>query len=204
LATTNVGVSEPEDVTPLDPDEAEGLRVSYIATRAELNVAEAANIAKGLRWAARRRPSPSELLDDGFLRELHRRMFSDVWSWAGRYRSTEKNIGVDPTSIAVEVRKLVADVLVWVATVTAPGAWNVNEIAVRFHHRLVCIHPFANGNGRHGRAAADLLLVGLGGEAFTWGRSNLSETGDVRDRYITALRAADSGDFSSLLTFARS
>lgn len=197
-------MNEPGDVTPLDPDEAEGLRLSYIATRAELNFAGAANIAKGLRWAARRRPSPPELLDDGFLRELHRRMFSDVWRWAGRYRRTEKNIGVDPTSIAVEVRKLVDDALVWVAAVATPGGWDVDEVAVRFHHRLVYIHPFPNGNGRHARAAADLLLDGLAGEAFTWGRSNLSEPGDVRDRYITALRAADRGDFNSLLSFARS
>jgi Fic-DOC domain mobile mystery protein B len=197
-------LSEPADVTPLDPDEAEGLRLSYVATRAELNAAEAENIAAGLRWAARQRLNPHQLLDDLFLRELHRQMFSSVWRWAGRYRKTEKNIGVEPTAIAVAVRDLVGDALVWVTAVDSPSAWSSDEIAVRFHHRLVSIHPFPNGNGRHSRASADLLLTTLAVEPFTWGRSNLSEPNEVRDRYLASLRAADGGDFTPLLAFARS
>jgi Fic-DOC domain mobile mystery protein B len=138
-----------------------------------------------------------------FLRELHRQMFSSVWRWAGRYRKTEKNIGVDPTAIAVAVRDLVGDALVWVTAVDSPSAWSPDEIAVRFHHRLVWIHPFPNGNGRHSRASADLLLTTLAVQPFTWGRSNLSEPNEVRDRYLASLRAADGGDFTPLLAFAR-
>jgi Fic-DOC domain mobile mystery protein B len=196
-------MSEPGDVTPLDPDEAEELRLSYIATRAELNVAEATNIAEGLRWAARRQPRTEEILADRFLRELHRRMFCDVWTWAGRYRITEKNIGVDPARISVEVHNLVEDAAFWVAAVNT-GGWSLDEIGARFHQRLVCIHPFPNGNGRHSRAATDLLLAALATEPFTWGRSDLCRPGEVRERYIAALRAADAEDFSLLLAFARS
>lgn len=197
-------LSEPADTTPLDPDEADGLRLSYIATRAELNASEGDNVAAGLRWAARQRLTVEQILDDLFLRELHRRMFSVVWRWAGQYRKTEKNIGVDPTTIAVAIRDLVADARIWVAAVGPPPAWSPDETVLRFHHRLVWIHPFPNGNGRHSRAAADMLLASLGIQPFTWGRTNLADANEVRGRYIAALRAADAGDYTLLLAFARS
>jgi Fic-DOC domain mobile mystery protein B len=197
-------VSEPPEATPLDPDEAEGLRLSYIATREELDAAEAENIAEGLRWAINRRLTADEVLDDIFLRELHRRMFSTVWRWAGTYRKTEKNIGVDPATIADAVRNLAADSRVWAANIGSPASWNADEVAVRFHHRLVSIHPFPNGNGRHSRAAADLIIMALGAEPFGWGRGDLSRPTEVRARYIQALQTADRGEYPPLLEFARS
>jgi len=191
----------PEDTTPLDPEELAGLRLSYISTRAELNSAEAANIEAGLRWAGWGR-SLEELLEAGFLCELHRRMFSDVWKWAGNYRTTDKNIGIPWWQVETRVVELLRDTTAW--TGVGNLSWSVDEIGARFHHRLVSIHPFPNGNGRHSRAAADLLLVALGAEPFTWGQGNLADPGDVRSRYVKALKAADEHDFGLLLNFVRS
>ena len=197
-------MSEPPGATPLDPDETQGLRLSYIATRGELDAAEAENIAEGLRWALDRRPTADEVLDDSFLRELHRRMVSIVWRWAGTDRKTETNLGVDPATIAEAVRNLTADGRVWAANIDPPGSWDADDVAVRFHHRLVSIHPFPNGNGRHSRAAADLIIVALGAEPFGWGRGDLSRPTEVRARYLRALQSADRGEYAPLLDFARS
>ena len=83
------------------------------------------------------------------------------------------------------------------------GTWPADEIAVRFHHRLVRIHPFLNGNGRHARLMADLLVMRLGRERFSWGRESLRDPGAARARYIEALRAADNHDIALLLAFSR-
>jgi Fic-DOC domain mobile mystery protein B len=191
----------PEDTTPLYPEELAGLKLSYISTRAELNAAEAVNIEAGLRWAGRGR-SLEQLLEAGFLGELHRRIFGNVWKWAGEYRKTDKEIGIPWWQVQTQVVELLLDVAVW--TGGASLAWPVDEIGARFHHRLVSIHPFPNGNGRHSRAAADVLLLALGTEPFTWGRENLVNPAEVRSRYVTALRAADEHDFGLLLKFIRS
>jgi len=191
----------PEDSTPIDPDESAGLRLSYITTRAELNAAEAINVESGLRWAGRSR-GLDELLNIDFLRELHRRMFGEVWKWAGTFRRTDKNIGADWWEVREAVTDVVRD---FAALTTSKGlAWPIDEIGVRFHYRLVSIHPFPNGNGRHSRASADLLIEALGTERFTWGEKNLVNASETRARYIKALRAADGGDFDPLLTFVRS
>jgi Fic-DOC domain mobile mystery protein B len=189
--------------TPLDPDEVEGLRLSWVASRADLNSAEGQNIADALSWASRRRFTTEDVLEDRFLRDLHRRMFGDVWRWAGAYRRTEKNIGVDPLQISVAVRSLVDDARCWIADRTV-SAWTIDEVGVRFHQRLTWIHPFPNGNGRHGRLATDLLVTAMGTTAFTWGRENLDNPGEIRSRYISALGAADAHDFAPLLEFGRS
>ena len=189
----------PAGATPLDPDESVGLLPGHIATREQLDEWEAENILAGERWAkgaARRR----DILDDAFLRELHRRMFGATWKWAGAYRATEKNIGIAPARIAEEVRKLVQDTKAQLAGRVAP----LDEIAARFHHRLVWIHPFPNGNGRHARLLTDLILAANGAEPFTWGRGDLEHPGEARERYLAALRAADARDLSPLLTFVRS
>jgi fido (protein-threonine AMPylation protein) len=79
-----------------------------------------------------------------------------------------------------------------------------DEIGVRFHHRLVFIHPFPQGNGRHARLAADLLIVSLGNTRFSWGSANLVEPAGARASYIRALRSADGHEIEPLLSFARS
>lgn len=188
----------PAGATPLDPDESAGLLPGHIATREQLDEWEAENILEGQRWAAgaaKRR----DILDDAFLRELHRRMFGRTWKWAGTYRSTEKKIGVAPARIAEEVRQLQENTRAQIAARVA----RIDEVAARFHHWLVWIHPFANGNGRHARLLTDLLLAANGAEPFTWGRGDLEHAGEARERYLAALRAADARDFAPLLAFVR-
>jgi len=183
--------------TPLEPEEREQLIPTYITTRAELNEAEQIGIADADRWAFSRR---RDALDDVFLCQLHKRMFRDVWKWAGQFRRTARNIGIDAYRIPMELRQLVDDVRFWVEN----GTYDPDEIAIRFHHRLVEIHPFPNGNGRHGRLAADLLAKQLGRPRFTWGSANLVEPDQARREYVAALREADGHDITRLLAFARS
>lgn len=192
---------EPPDATPLTPAERDGLKQSWITTRADLNEAEQANIVQGAAWARRLRGrDAAAILDEAFALALHKRLFGDVWKWAGAYRTTERNLGVLPYLIAPQVRQLFGDVRYQIEHRSYPP----DEIAVRLHHRLVAIHPFPNGNGRHTRMMADLLIERLGGRSFSWGGTPVTDQGDLRLRYIAALRAADANDIAPLLEFARS
>ena len=189
---------EEDGNTPLTAEERLGLIPSYITLRQELNEAEQINITEGERWAFAR---PRNLLDEGFLCELHRRMFGQVWKWAGDYsRENNRRIGSDSFMIAMDLRGLLGDARYW----RDNGTYSPDEIALRFHHRLTQIHPFPNGNGRFSRLAADLLVARMREPRFTWGRTNLIEPGEARRRYIDALRAADGHDIEPLLAFARS
>jgi Fic-DOC domain mobile mystery protein B len=188
---------EPDGATPLTPEERRDLIPAHIAYRRELNEAEQENIARAQEWALSRRRR--DLLSEKFIRDLHKRMLGDVWRWAGKFRTSQRNIGMDYWLIPVELRQLLDDGKAWIEFGTYPA----DEIAVRLHHRLVLIHPFPNGNGRHARLVADLLVMQLGRERFSWGRESLRNPGAARARYIEALRAADNHDISRLLTFAR-
>ena len=190
--------AQPDDATPLDAEEREGLAQTWITTRADLNEAEQANIDDAVAWTGRRRDT--EILTEGFVFELHKRMFGDVWSWAGSTRKTGKNIGVDPDQIHIQLGGLLRDAQYWIEH----RSFSADEIAVRLHHGLVAIHPFPNGNGRHARLMADLLIAQLGGDPFSWGGGTLRDIGTLRAEYIGALRAADNHDFTPLLAFARS
>lgn len=188
----------PDDATTLlGPEERNGLIPSYITLRGELNAAEQENILEAEAWAFRRRRN---VLDEATLNNLHRRMFGGVWRWAGEYRRSEKNVGIDWRLIPQEMRKLLDDCRYWIENET----YEPDEIAARFHHKIVWIHCYPNGNGRHGRLAADLLLVALGRPRFSWGRESLADANETRQRYIAALRAADGHDFAPLLAFVRS
>lgn len=187
--------------TPITIEESEQLLLSYLSLRSELNVAEQANIAEAILWLAkRRRGNVGDILDDAFLRELHRRMFGDVWRWAGKYRVTARNIGIDAYRIPSEMRLAIDDARFWVEKET----FQPDEIAVRFSHRLVLIHPFPNGNGRYSRLAGDLLAGCLGRPPFSWGRTNLVSASETRAAYVAALKAADAHDFGPLIEFSRS
>ena len=187
----------PPGATPLDPDEAAGLIPAHITTQRQLNEWELANIVEGERWAFSRKRG--DLLSVQFVKRLHKQMFGSTWRWAGIFRSTEKNIGMDPAQIATEIKKLCDDVVYQIEHKSYP----LDEIAVRFHHRLTWIHPFPNGNGRHARLMTDLLLKQNGSKPFNWGNSDLVVPGEVRDRYIAALRAADGRDYALLFNFVR-
>ncbi len=192
---------EPDDATPLEPGERDSLLQTWITHRHDLNEAEQENIVNGAAWARRLRGLKAvDLLNDQFARTLHKRMFGDVWKWAGTYRQTERNIGIAAYQIPVEMAALFNDVRYWIEHAT----YSPDEIAVRLHHWLVAIHPFPNGNGRHARMTADLLIERLGGRPFSWGGGSLADVGELRARYVAALRAADGHNIDPLLTFARS
>lgn len=186
-----------DGMTPLDPDEIVGLRFRHITTRGELDALEQANIQSGLVWLTRRRKTDS--LTDTFVRMLHRRLFGEVWTWGGQFRRTEKNIGIDPLHIPVQLRMLLDDARYWAER----GTFAPLEAAARFHHRLVQIHAFPNGNGRHARIAADSYLAEHFGQApIDWSAGqDLQQSTQRRDSYIAALRAADAGDYAPLLAF---
>lgn len=182
---------------PLDHDQAQGLKLAFIATHAELDAAEAANITAGMRWAEALIASGADVASDAFLRELHVLLFGQVWSRAGAYRTTGRAIGVDPARIEMAVQLLFDEAACW----GQYGSYPLDEQAARLHHRLAFIQPFANGNGRTSRAIADLFLRARGAPAPTWGAS-LPVT-DARARYLAAVRAADAHDFGPLLGFMR-
>lgn len=191
------GVMEyPDGASPLDPNELGGLKFKHITTREELDELEQANIESGLQWLARHR---GDVLTDDFVINLHKRLFGDVWDWAGSFRKTGKNIGIDPIHIGVQLRSLMDDARFWLEHKTYPAS----EAAIRLHHRLVQIHPFPNGNGRHARIMADTVLVRVyGAKPFDWaGGHDLQKMNERRTAYIAALRAADKGDLTLLLRF---
>lgn len=188
---------EPDNATPLTPEERRELIPAHIAYRSELNEAEQENIARAQDWALARKRDP---LGEKFLKDLHKRMLGDVWKWAGKFRQSERNLGIPFYEIPTALRQLLDDTKTWIEY----ESYLPDEIAVRFHHRLVAIHPFPNGNGRHARLMADLLVMRLGQERFSWGRESLRDAGALRQRHIAALQAADNHDFGPLLAFARS
>lgn len=190
-------IEEVDGSTPLTEEEREQLIPSYITLRRELNEAEQSNILDAASWAFDRK---RDVLNERFLTDLHNRMFGRVWRWAGSYRRSQKNVGIEAYRIPIDLRQLIEDCRYWIEH----EIYSPDEIATRFHHRLVAIHPFPNGNGRHARLATDLLLTRLGQERFSWGQVNLLDASETRDTYINALRAADKHDYGPLLAFVRS
>ena len=182
--------------TSLTEEELEQLIPSYITLRHELNEAEQVNILGAEEWASRRN---RDVLSARFLDNLHKQMFGRVWRWAGAHRQSNKNVGIDAYRILTELGHLLSDCRYWIDNAT----YQQDEIAARFHHRLVWIHSYPNGNGRHARLATDLLLEALGSTPFTWGRINLVSASKTRSEYIAALRAADKHDIKPLLEFIR-
>ncbi len=194
-----INLEYPEGATPIDPDEASELLLTHITTREELDRWEQDNIIEALAWIEKTKPK--DILNEAFIRKLHTQMFGNVWKWAGKFRQSDKNIGGRWWQIPTDLKDLCDDAKQWVDSRNEPS----DEIAVRFHHRLVLIHPFPNGNGRLARLMADLLLENiLDHPRFTWGSANLSSPSDTRQRYIAALRAADGNNYQPLLEFARS
>jgi Fic-DOC domain mobile mystery protein B len=187
----------PVGATTLDPDEMEGLKFPHVETRAELDQLEQQNIQDGLRWLSRQRKF-EELLNEQFLLELHKKLFGAVWDWVGQYRRTGKNIGIDPIYIGVEIRNLLDDVRYWIEHQT----YAREDFAARLHHRLVKIHPFENGNGRHARIFTDAVLENeLGLKPINWSADESVDDETHRQNYLKALRSADHGDYQLMIDF---
>ncbi|MCF0075765.1 mobile mystery protein B [Dyadobacter sp. CY261] len=186
-----------EGQTPLDEEEKEGLLIESVTTRGELDEVEQRNIEEAIRWTIERRRkfTASEILTEEFIKLVHKRMLAGVWQWAGSFRNSNKNLGVDKYQIGTDLRMLLDDCKFWVENNTYPP----DEIAVRFKHRIVSIHCFSNGNGRHSRLIADIIIEKIfGREVFTWGSQSSIRSSDMRATYLNALREADRGSYVNL------
>lgn len=187
--------------TPLDEDEKDGLLIKSISTRGELDEFEQQNIEDAIQWSLTRKFKLEQILSESFIQNLHRKMYGRVWSWAGKFRKTNKNIGVDKQEIAIALRTLLDDAKYWVEH----NIYEPDEVAIRIKHRIVSIHCFPNGNGRHSRMIADLVIEKIYKQSvFSWGGANLSDNLDIREQYLTAIRKADKGEYDLLMKFARS
>jgi Fic-DOC domain mobile mystery protein B len=187
--------------TPLDEDEKERLLIKSIQTQGELNEAEQLNIEEALEWTIKRKFDLKTIASEDFVIRLHERMYGAVWKWAGTFRKTNKNIGVDKFQIGTALKQLNDDAQYWISNQTYPP----DELAIRYKHRIVNIHCFPNGNGRHSRLMADIIIKNLfEAQPFSWGTHKLMKQGDPRTNYLAAIRAADAGNFEPLLEFARS
>lgn len=183
-----------DNSTPLTEEEKQQLKAKWITTRAELNDMETKCIAQAEIWLL---TNKKDILNENFIKTLHKKMFGDIWKWAGVFRTSERNIGVVPYEIQPKLRNLLNDVKYWIENNIYPQ----KEIAVRFHHKLVQIHPFPNGNGRISRLMADLLMRNFGNKKLNWGSNNLTKISAIRKQYIEALKYADKSDYSKLLNF---
>lgn len=187
--------------TPLNEEEKEGLRIPSITTREELDEFEQLNIEKAIQWTFGKKLKAEQLYSEKFIKELHKRMYGEVWKWAGNYRTSEKNIGIKSYLIAVELKQLLDDAIFWHDNNT----YDPEEMAIIFKHRLVSIHCFANGNGRHSRLMADLIVEKIyDNKFFSWGSANLVKATEARNNYIQAVRKADKNDIQPLIAFAKS
>ena len=188
--------------TSLDEDEKEGLKILSVSTKSELDEFEQKNIEQAIQWTIGRKIKVEKLLSEQFIKSLHKRMYSDVWNWAGQFRKSEKNIGVKSFQISTDLRVLLDDTKYWIEN----KSYSPDEIAIRFKHRIVSIHCFPNGNGRHSRLMADLIAEKIfKNKVFTWGQADLfaSKEIDVRTNYLAALKKADNGNFTDLIRFGR-
>ncbi len=186
--------------TPLDEEEKKGLKIKMLSTQGELDEFEQLNIEKAIEWTIHANLKPERILTEKFIRDLHKKMYGDVWKWAGQFRMTDKNIGVNWTQIGIELKNLIDDIKYWIENKT----FSSEEIAIRFKHRIVSIHCFPNGNGRHSRMMADIIIESIfGKEIFSWHKSNMVKAGETRKAYIKALREADKGNITPLMKFAK-
>lgn len=186
--------------TPLDEEESEGLRIATISTRGELDEFEQQNIEKAIEWTLARTFKAEKIMTEEFVRELHHKMFGGVWKWAGEFRRSNKNIGCDWEHVSIQLKQLNDDSNYWLQNKT----YTEEEIAIRYKHRIVNIHCFPNGNGRHSRLMADIIVEHIfGKKVFTWGGKNLNKKGVARANYLNAIRQADKGIIMPLLKFAK-
>lgn len=186
--------------TPISEEEKRGLRIKSISTQGELDEFEQLNIEKAIEWIMNNRFVTEQILTESFIKLVHKKMFGEVWEWAGLFRKTEKNIGISWVKIGVELKMLLDDTIYWIENET----YLPDEVAIRFKHRLASIHCFPNGNGRHSRVLADIIIESIfGKEVFSWGRSNLIKSDNLRKDYINSLKEADNGLIDSLIKFSR-
>lgn len=186
--------------TPLNEEEKDGLLIKTITTHGELDEYEQLNIEQAIEWTMRQNFKKDKILTEAFIKKLHKKMLGRVWSWAGEFRKSEKNIGVKWINIRIDLKTLLDDSKYWIEN----EIYHPDEIAIRFKHRLVNIHCFPNGNGRHSRIMADIIIESIfGKEIFSWNQSNMFKADETRKEYINAIREGDKGNIAPLMEFAR-
>ena len=186
--------------TPLEEEEKDGLKIKSITTQGELDEFEQLNIEKAVEWTIRTNLKSENILKEKFVKDLHKKMYGDVWKWAGEFRRTEKNIGIPCIKIGLELKNLLDDTKYWIENKT----FSPEEIAIKFKHRIVSIHCFPNGNGRHSRMMADIIMESIfGNEIFSWHQSIMVKANEIRKEYINALKEADNGNIKPLIEFAK-
>jgi Fic-DOC domain mobile mystery protein B len=186
--------------TPIDEEEKEALKILTISNRKELDEFEQNNIEKAIEWSLVRKYQYQDILSIDFIKLLHKKMFGDVWKWAGSFRKSNNNIGVDKSDIQAELKALNDDCTYWIEN----NVYEPDEIAVRYKHRMVSIHPFPNGNGRDSRLCADIIISHVFGKpVFTWGGTNLVDHNEARRKYLEAIYEADRGNIEPLIFFAK-
>ena len=194
-----LNLNEAYGQTPLEEEEKEGLLIPSISTKEELDEFEQQNIEEAIQWTIGKSMRVETILTEKFIKTLHKRMYANVWNWAGEFRKTDKNLGIDKWQIPSALKVLCDDTIYWISN----NSFTPDEIAIRFKHRLVSIHCFPNGNGRHSRLMADLIAEKVFNRpSFSWGSKKNST--DARTAYLNAVKLADKNDYGSLIEFARS
>ena len=186
--------------TPLSEEEKERILIKSITTHGELDEHEQLNIEEAIAWTMSLKLKKDRILTEDFIKTLHKKMLGKVWRWAGEFRRSEKNIGVKWINISIDLRTLLGDTDYWIENKIYPP----DEISIRFKHRLVNIHCFPNGNGRHSRIMADIIIESIfGKDIFTWNHSNMVKANETRAEYIRSIREGDKGNIEPLINFAR-
>jgi len=190
-----------EGQTPINEEEKDGLKIKSVTSQEELNELEQLNIEKAVEWTIHTNLKSEKILTEKFIKDLHKKMYGDVWKWAGEFRKSNKNLGIDWLQIGIALKSLLDDTRYWIDN----SIFSPEEIAIRFKHRIVSIHCFPNGNGRHSRMMADILMESVfKKEIFSWHQSTMVKADLIRIKYINALRKADNGDIDDLIKFAKS
>jgi Fic-DOC domain mobile mystery protein B len=193
--------NQPAGASPISDEQAEGLKQTWVSTQEDLNAVEEKNFSRGRDWLFKSKREANDISRIEFLCTLHKKMLGEVYSWAGEIRRNQTNIGIESHQIRTSVENLRRDLLSWIDN----QSHTEEEIAIKYHFRLVQIHPFLNGNGRLSRFLADFLNEKyFENEPFSWGRKNLILKGEARSSYLRALKDADQENLMPLIEFARS
>jgi Fic-DOC domain mobile mystery protein B len=182
--------------TPLPYEMQKGLKIKTIQNMGELDEHEEANIAKGLSWLARQKSDPKTY---DFWIKLHKKLFEDVWTWAGKIRQHELQNPdfLLPQDIWTGLKHLQEDLKAWIELNSYPP----KEIAARFHVGIETVHPFVNGNGRFGRILTDQICKFQSFDVPTWGKSLASQPKERRKAYIDSLTyARRKRDFTQIIS----
>lgn len=194
--------TQPGGATP--GDDTSGLIQTHLTSRGARNAAELDSISQAYNkhiYRARKKKSGAEWLTDEFLCKVHRDMFGSIWTWAGKHRTEQINIGKEWHLIPEQTRILCENFRSWDAD---QSTMQTIEIAARLQNGLTRIHPFKNGNGRHARLITDIFFHSRGHPLPKWPQIHLEAQGDViREQYIAAMRAADQGEFGELIDFSK-